>query len=81
MGNSRSIFSVTQDELKVILQRRDVVHSLVERTPDGQFKRVVDTGETIGRSALKQGGEQTSWITIFTDSKGNLITAYPVKGN
>ena len=67
--------------MKVILQRRDVVHLPVERTPDGQFKRAVDTGDNIGRTTLKEGGEQTSWITIFTDSKGNFITTYPVKGN
>lgn len=72
---------VTQDVLKIILQRKEVVYSPVERVSGGQFKRVVDTGENIGRAALKEGGEQTSWITIFTDSKGNLITTYPVKGN
>ena len=43
----------------------------------GQFKRVVDVGYDIGTVKPSMGGQSTSWIEIFTDSKGNLITTYP----
>ncbi|GJM51409.1 hypothetical protein RCZ15_23820 [Capnocytophaga catalasegens] len=42
------------------------------------YKRVVDLKEIIGKTALKFGGKETSWVEIFTDVKGNIITAYPV---
>ncbi len=78
LGRSRSVFSITPDKLKALLQRPDLVHSPVAGIPGGQFKRIVDTGEVIGRTALKFGGKKTSRMAIFTDRAGNLITAYPV---
>ncbi|NRT63809.1 hypothetical protein BJV45_005263 [Clostridium saccharoperbutylacetonicum] len=30
------------------------------------------------KPSLDTGGQLTSWIQIYTDSKGNLITTYPV---
>jgi hypothetical protein len=78
LGNSRSIFSVTSDKLKQILQSPNVVKSTVIEMPGGQFKRIVDTGEIVGNTALKHGGKPTSWIEIITDRAGNLITTYPV---
>ena len=78
LGNSRSIFSISPDELKVILQSKHVVQSQVKIIPGGQYVRTVDTGKVIGNTALKFGGDETTWIQIFTDKAGNLITAYPV---
>ena len=89
LGNYRSIFSITPARLKSILQRPNVVRSPITvlhgtrspmpgRIPAGQFVRVVNVGEVIGRTTLKDGGMLTTWIKIITDSKGNLITAYPV---
>lgn len=40
--------------------------------------RTVDTHRVIGNTALKFGGKETPWITIYTDKAGNLITTYPV---
>lgn len=78
--NSRSIFSITPNELKVILQSRNTISSPVTAIPGGQFVRVVDTGKNIGITSLKEGGAPTRYIKIFTDEMGNLITTYPVKG-
>ena len=78
--NSRSIFSITPNELKVILQSRNTISSPVTAIPGGQFVRVVDTGKNIGITSLKEGGTPTRYIKIFTDKMGNLITTYPVKG-
>lgn len=78
LGNSRSIFSITPDELKRILQSPQVVHSPVSATGDGMFVRNADAGQIIGNTALKFGGNETSWIRIFTDKAGNIITAFPV---
>lgn len=44
----------------------------------GQYKRIVDTGEIVGNTALKYGGTPTTWIEVITDRAGNLITTYPV---
>ncbi|UAC48112.1 hypothetical protein K6959_16275 [Bacillus aquiflavi] len=78
LANSRSIFLVTPERLKQILQSKKVVSSKVTEIPGGQYKRVVDTGEIVGNTALKYGGKPTSYIEIYTDRAGNLITAYPV---
>ncbi|UTG72764.1 hypothetical protein [Neisseria subflava] len=78
--NSRFIFSITPNELKVILQSRNTISSPVTAIPGGQFVRVVDTGKNIGITSLKEGGIPTRYIKIFTDEMGNLITTYPVKG-
>ncbi len=78
LANSRSIFSIAPDKLKEILQSSDVVKSTVTDIGGGQFTRTVNVGEVVGNSALKYGGGETTWIKIFTDKAGNLITTYPV---
>lgn len=76
--NSRSIFSISPDELKVILQRKDIVQASVKAIPGGQYVRTVNTGKIVGNTALKFGGNETTWIQIFTDKAGNRITTYSV---
>ncbi|MGX7417234.1 T7SS effector LXG polymorphic toxin [Carnobacterium gallinarum] len=78
LANSRSIFSITTDKLKQVLQSPNTVEVTVIDMSGGQYKRIVDTGEVIGNTALKFGGKPTSWIEIITDRSGNLITTYPV---
>ncbi|MBA4495507.1 RHS repeat-associated core domain-containing protein [Paenactinomyces guangxiensis] len=78
LSNSRSIFSISPDKLKSILQRPDVVKSPVTAIEGGQYVRTVNVGEVIGNTALKYGGKETTHITIMTDKAGNLITTYPV---
>lgn len=57
---------------------KNTVNIPVKEIPGGQYKRIVDTGEIIGNTALKHGGKPTSWIEIYTDKSGNLITTYPI---
>ena len=78
LANSRSIFSVTPDELKQILQSPQVVGSPVSVGGNGMFVRIADAGQVIGNTSLKFGGKKTNWIKIFTDRSGNIITAFPV---
>jgi Pretoxin HINT domain len=78
LGNNRSIFNITPDELKTILQSKDVVSSPVRVVGDGHFERIVDVGQIVGNTSLKSGGNPTSTIKILTDSAGNLITTYPI---
>lgn len=76
--NSRSVFNISPGELKDILQSKTVVSSPVTALGDGQFVRTVDVGRTIGTTTLKEGGSSTSFIKVFTDRAGNLITAFPI---
>ncbi|EDS4738649.1 hypothetical protein B0C58_004701 [Salmonella enterica subsp. enterica serovar Oranienburg] len=81
VANTRSIFNITPDKLKNILQSPSVVKSPVTAMPGGQYVRTVDVGGIIGTTSLKEGGVPTSYIKVYTDKAGNLITTYPVKGN
>jgi hypothetical protein len=78
LGKNRSVFDITPDELKTILQSKNVVSSPVRAVGDGHFERIVDVGQTVGNTSLKYGGNPTSTIKILTDSAGNLITTYPI---
>ncbi len=77
-ANSRSIFSITPEELKVILQSETVVSSPVTAIGNGVFVRTVNAGTVVGKTAKKYGELPTSSIKVFTDRAGNLITTYPV---
>lgn len=78
LGGTRSIFSISEDNLKSILQSKTVVNAPLTSLPGGQFVRTVDTGMVIGNVGLTHGGGPTSWIKVITDYKGNLITTYPI---
>ncbi|WP_460645275.1 hypothetical protein [Lacrimispora brassicae] len=81
-GKNAGQFSITVDELKDILGRKDVINTVGTISQEsGQYVRVVDVGQNIGTvkpSIPEVGGQSTSWIAIYTDVKGNLITIYPV---
>jgi hypothetical protein len=78
IGNNRSVFTIQPDELKSILQSQPVVQSPARSLGDGHYESIVDVGQNVGISSLKDGGQPTSIIKILSDVKGNLITAYPV---
>ncbi|UAC49511.1 hypothetical protein K6959_06670 [Bacillus aquiflavi] len=78
LANNRSIFYISPDELKRILQKPSTVKKPIKKLEGGQYVRVVDTGKVIGRSSLKSGGKETTYIKVITDKAGNLITTYPV---
>ena len=75
-----SQFSVSQNELKSLLQSKQVVGSPVTRTvesADGlRYVREIDMGRTIGTDAMN-GNAATSVMTTMSDKYGNLITAFP----
>jgi hypothetical protein len=60
------------------LQKPDVVKSPVTALGGGQYVRTVNIGDVVGNTSLNHGGAQTTWIKIFTDITGNLISTYPV---
>ena len=78
LSGTRSIFSISPEKLKTILQSKTVINSPVTALGGGQYKRTVNVGTVVGNANLKQGGGETSWINVITDKKGNIITAYPV---
>ena len=79
LGNSRSIFSITEEQLKNLLNSKQVINSPITPIKGGQFVRTVDVGENIGNVGLREGGGTTSSLQVITDKAGNLITTYPVK--
>jgi len=78
LERNRSVFSLPQNQVKAILQNPRVVNSPATGVDGGQFVRIVDTGTVVGHTALKYGGRETTWVKIFTDEAGNLITTFPV---
>ncbi len=78
LANNRSVFSISKEELKSILREKATVSSPIIAEQGGTYKRLVDTGRIIGKTSLKFGGVDTTWIEIYTDRAGNLITCYPV---
>ena len=76
--DTKSKFTISKDELKIILSDPKVVQSPVKLdSVSGSFVREVDVGRAIGNMSFKAGGLHTSKITILTDRYGNLINAYP----
>jgi hypothetical protein len=80
--NSQSKFTISLEQLKAFLQRSDIVGSPVTTIGKGnqvQFVRTVNTNIVVGTVRQADGGGTTTWIKIFTDRAGNLITTYPVQ--
>ncbi|GKW01861.1 hypothetical protein PEC301877_06760 [Pectobacterium carotovorum subsp. carotovorum] len=78
-GANKSHFTVTQDELKTILQSGTVVKTSVQYSPStGNYIRTVDMGKNIGVDAMNNG-VPTSIMTVITDKKGNLVNTFPGK--
>ena len=75
-----SQFTITQDELKSLLQSKDVVKTPVTRTLDSadgiRYVREVNVGRNIGLDKFNNY-EPTSIMTVLTDKYGNLVTATP----
>ncbi|WHS59041.1 hemagglutinin repeat-containing protein [Pseudomonas sp. G2-4] len=76
-GENKSAFTISKDELKVVLQTPQVVKTPAYQSPtSGNFIRTVDMGRPIGVDA-KAGGQSTNFMTVITDSKGNLVNTFP----
>lgn len=78
-AKNASQFTVTQDELRTILQSDGVVNSPVIGTLDSadgvRYVREVTLDRAIGVD--KFSGQSTSTMTVLTDEFGNLVTATP----
>ena len=76
----KSQFSLSQSELRDLLQTREVVGSPVVRTLEGAagnryVREVTIDGRTIGTDVTTKA--PTATLTIMSDEYGNLVTAFP----
>ena len=75
---SRTVFTVSEQELGAILQSRSVVGTPVTRVSYSSgygWQRVIDVGQPIGTNSA---GQALSRVRVITDRMGNLITAFPI---
>jgi filamentous hemagglutinin len=78
-GDNKSAFMISKDELKVVLQSPLVVNSpAYQSVTSGNYIRTVDMGRVVGVDA-KSGGRATTFLTVITDSQGNLVNTFPGK--
>jgi hypothetical protein len=77
-----SQFTISESELRSLLQSQDVVSAPVLRTVqsgDGlAYIREINVGSNIGLDKFS-GNLPTSTLTVMTDKYGNLITTFPGK--
>lgn len=77
---NKSQFTVPQEELRKILQSKEVVSTPVTRilpSADGpRYVREVDLGRNIGTDKFNNFS-QTTKMTVLTDGAGNLVSAFP----
>jgi RHS repeat-associated protein len=72
-GNS--IFNKSESVVGLI---RQGTQQVIEKQAHGpNFQRVYDVGRNIGVD--RATNQQTSWMTVITNNKGDLITAFPGK--
>ncbi|MBP1315283.1 hemagglutinin repeat-containing protein [Herbaspirillum sp. 1130] len=78
-GANKSAFTIPKEELKIALQDPLVVNTPAYQSPtSGNYIRTVDMGRNIGIDA-KADGQPTNFMTVITDSKGNLVNVFPGK--
>ena len=77
---NKSQFTISQRELKTLLQNKDIIKTPVTRTLDSadgiRYVREIDVGKNIGNDKFNNF-QPTTKMTILTDKYGNLITATP----
>ncbi|MDO7467043.1 DUF637 domain-containing protein [Acinetobacter baumannii] len=78
-GTNKSAFTISKDELKLLLQNPRVVSTpAYKSSTSGNYIRTVDVGKNIGVDS-KNGGKPTSIMTVITDRQGNLVNTFPGK--
>jgi filamentous hemagglutinin len=78
-GENKSAFTISKDGLRTALQDPLVVNTpAYQSATSGNYIRTVDMGRTIGIDA-KAGGQSTNFLTVITDSQGNLVNTFPGK--
>ena len=76
-GENKSEFTISKDDLKVISQDSLVVkEQKYQSQKSGNFIRTVDMGWPVGIAA-KGGGKPTNFMTLITESEGNLVNTFP----
>lgn len=81
--NKQSRWTMNRREIFELLESKKVVSAPVEyagHVAEGQYVRYVDTGVVVGRVRESHGRHLTTWIKVYTDVDGALISAYPVPG-
>jgi filamentous hemagglutinin len=78
----KSQFSVNQNELRTILQSKEVVGAPVVRVLESKkgtryLREVTLEGHPVGIDVRTKSA--TSTLTVVTDREGNLITTFPGK--
>ena len=74
---NKSQFTISDNEVVKLLKDKDTIKTPAYKDPEtGNYVRKVDTGRNIGVDA-KNGNVSTTILTVITDKKGNLITAFP----
>lgn len=87
-SKNASQFSITPDELKGVLQSKEVVNTPVSRVLYSDIKLANGTIERLARYVRevtldsnigvdKFSGSPTNIMTVLTDKYGNLVTATP----
>ncbi len=83
-GDNKSKFSISNQSVKDLLQRADVVSTPVYNQygfdgeiVDSKFIRQVDVGEIIGVTPAPSGLSNTSILTIITNERGDIINVFP----
>jgi len=75
-----SQFSISEDDLKTLLQSQSAVTTPVTRTIQSgntvNYVREINVGEVIGTDKFNNY-QPTSTLTVITDKYGNLVTAFP----
>ncbi|ENX35550.1 hypothetical protein F889_01219 [Acinetobacter colistiniresistens] len=78
-GTNKSAFTISKDELKLLLQNPQVVKTpAYQSSTSGNYIRTVDVGRNIGVDS-KNGGKPTTIMTVITDKQGNLVNTFPGK--
>lgn len=78
-GENKSAFTITKEELKSTLQDPLVVNTPAYKSATtDNYIRTVDMGRPVGIDA-KAGQQPTNFMTVITDSKGNLVNVFPGK--
>ncbi len=79
-AKNKSQFTISQSELRTLLQSKEFVGTPVTRTLQSskgvRYVREVDVGKAVGNDMFNNF-KPTSTMTVLTDEFGNLVTATP----
>jgi len=71
-------FTISEGELKGILQTKSVIKVPVKKIPGGDYERIVNVKKVVGKVKPSLGRQKTTWLEIITDRAGNIVSTYPI---